>query len=128
MSTLSEFTIIVVDDNEFNRLICKQMIQAVGYTCTVVDSGEEAVSLVEEKDCRIVFMDIEMPGMDGVEATEKIRSLEGVGSKVRIIALTAHNTKESRERFLAAGMNDVLVKPVEVAKFKAHIEEYLPCP
>ncbi len=102
--------ILVAEDNELNRELAREYLAAFGYGCAFAVDGVEAVDQASTKDYDLVFMDVEMPRMDGLDATRRIR--EHLGSQVRIVAMTAHATPTYRERCLESGMDDVITKPV----------------
>jgi CheY-like chemotaxis protein len=90
------------------------------------DSGFKSIELVKENDYDIVFMDHMMPGMDGLQATAKIRELGGKHAEQTIIALTANATRGVQEMFLAGGMNDYLSKPIELDRMSAMLKKWVP--
>ncbi len=101
--------ILMVDDHPSNQMIMKTMMEFSGIKIEIVDNGKKAIEAVKNNHYDIIFMDISMPGMDGTEATKRIRAL---GKKeIVIIALTAHAILGDRERFLNSGMNDYISKP-----------------
>jgi CheY-like chemotaxis protein/HPt (histidine-containing phosphotransfer) domain-containing protein len=89
------------------------LLKKVGYRVDVAENGHQAVDAVRRADYDVVLMDIQMPELDGIQATQQIRTLPGPKGQIPIIALTAHALAGSRERYLAAGMDDYLSKPVE---------------
>lgn len=101
--------ILLVEDNKINRTIVKEMLQSDGIQVSEAHNGLEAVKAVEVTDFDAILMDVSMPVMNGVDATEHIRAS---GSKVPILGLTAHALEEEKARFLAAGMNICLSKPI----------------
>jgi CheY-like chemotaxis protein len=106
--------ILVVEDDRVNQLAISRMLEKMGHFPTCVPNGEKALELLRGSTFDCVFMDIQMPVMDGMEATRMIRTapaLAGVAS-IPIIALTAHAMPADREAFLKAGMNDYVAKPV----------------
>jgi PAS domain S-box-containing protein len=120
--------ILVVEDNVINQMVAQSMLEQYGIQSDVAANGEEAVRALENFPYDLVFMDCQMPVMDGFEATLSIRSAE---SKVRnkaipIIAMTANTMQGDREKCLAAGMNDFISKPVETLKFQQSLELWLP--
>lgn len=108
--------ILVVDDNEINRLVAHEILQAEGFQVTLAENGREAVDKVSVSDVDLILMDCEMPEMDGFEATRKIRQMASVDHPklhdLPIVALTAQAIKGDQERCLAAGMDDYVMKPV----------------
>ena len=115
--------ILVAEDNAVNRLLVTALLRKRGHTILTVVNGREAVAAVTEDVFDIVLMDVQMPEMDGLEATAAIRRLEAVtGAHVPIIALTAHAMKGDREICLAAGMDEYLSKPINPTQLFALIE------
>ena len=105
--------ILVAEDTLFNQKFIRRLLDRWGHRATIVENGQAAVSAISRNHFDIVLMDVQMPGMDGFEATEKIRELESATKKhVPIIAMTAHAMKGDRERCLAAGMDDYVPKPI----------------
>ena len=115
--------ILLAEDEEVNRLGTSRLLQHRGYHVEAVANGAQAVSRLREEDFDLVLMDVQMPVMDGVEATRAIRGGEA-GEKTRevfVIALTAYAMVEDRDRFLAEGMDDYIAKPVDLEKLEAVI-------
>lgn len=107
-------TVLVVDDNRFNQIVTSKTLERMGHTVLIGGNGLEAVQMFESSDPDVILMDIQMPEMNGMEATAKIRELEyGTDRHIPIIALTAHAMQGDRERFLDAGMDNYLTKPLE---------------
>ena len=104
--------VLVVDDVASNRLLFDAMLSRHGHSVLLAEDGAEAVNLVAREQLDVVLMDVQMPVMDGVEATQRIRRMPGPMAGVPILALTANVMHSERERFLAAGMNQCLTKPV----------------
>lgn len=106
--------ILVVEDQETNQIVLKKLLERAGATVTVAADGHQALEAVFGASFDLVLMDCQMPGMDGLEATARIRATErGTGRHLPILAMTAHATAENRERCLAAGMDDYLTKPIQ---------------
>ncbi|HET8859002.1 PAS domain S-box protein [Marivirga sp.] len=102
--------ILIVDDNTINRQVASQILMKSGFKTDLAFSGAAAIEKVKETDYDLIFMDIQMPVMDGVTATQEIKKLS---KKVPpIIAMTAYSMKEDRQRFLDLGMDDYLAKPI----------------
>lgn len=104
--------ILVAEDNETNQIILSKMLERWDCTVHFAQNGFEAVDAVKNNDFDMVFMDISMPKMDGLEATQKIRELASERSNVKIIALTAYAQEEDKARVLESGMDGFLSKPV----------------
>ena len=105
--------ILLAEDNPANQMVIKTILEFANQKVDIVANGLEALVAVSTRPYDLVFMDISMPEMDGMESTQLIRQLSGQKSKIPIIALTAHALSGDRERFLAAGMNDYLTKPIQ---------------
>ena len=115
--------ILVVEDNERNmRLFC-DVLQASGYRTLEATTGESAIELALDQVPDLVLMDIQLPDIDGVEALTRLRADER-GAFLRVLALTAQAMEGDRERFLAAGFDGYLSKPVDIPNFVATVKEY----
>ena len=114
-SGIKQQRILVVEDENINALVVTSMLKKLGHLPTLVNNGQQALEILHKQTFDCVLMDIQMPQMDGIETAREIRKNSGLNSStVPIIALTAHAMKGDRERFLDAGMNDYLTKPVEM--------------
>ena len=109
---IDPMNILLVEDNEINRLVAREMLRAQGHAVVEAANGEVGVSLAEGESFDLILMDISMPVMDGRTATRAIRSGTGASSQAPIVALTANAVAEEQEAFLTDGMNDVLTKPL----------------
>jgi CheY-like chemotaxis protein len=105
--------ILVAEDGEINRLVVTAMLSKAGYKVEVAENGLEAVNAASACDYDLVLMDVQMPEMDGYQATAAIRGLEGSRSQVPILGFTANALREDLDACLTAGMNDFVSKPVE---------------
>lgn len=115
--------ILLVEDNEMNRKIVISILKCHDMTCDVAENGREALKAVSEKDYDVVFMDCQMPVMDGYECTSKIRLLEGDKKHTTIIAMTANAMKGDSQKCIAAGMDDYISKPINFDTMFKMIEE-----
>ncbi len=104
--------ILLVEDNPINQLFATKVLERLGVSVDVGDNGLQALDMVQKQSYDIVFMDCQMPVLDGYEATRRIRQLGGDFEQMPIVALTAHALEGDREKCLAAGMDDYLTKPV----------------
>ena len=105
-------SILVAEDNLTNQLVIRAMIERLGHRAHVVGAGEAAVAAVRDLPFDVVLMDVMMPGMDGIEATRMIRAMPPPLGKLPVFGLTAHIAPEDHAIFRAAGMDDILTKPV----------------
>lgn len=105
-------TVLLVEDIAASHLVTSTILRREGHRVDVAESGPEAIRLAAQRPYDMVFMDLMMPGMNGYEATRRIRALPGPASTVPIVALTANTAAEDRDRCRAAGMTDMLGKPV----------------
>lgn len=122
---LSHLRILVAEDNKANQLVIVNMFKNVGVNIDVAENGKEALEAVTRYDYDLVFMDISMPVMDGMEACKAIRELDSETANVPIIALTAHALTGDREQFIASGMDDYLSKPVRLSQLVEKIHLFL---
>ena len=105
--------VLVVEDNPINQQVAREIIEQIGIKVELVGNGQEAVDIIMRGErFDVVFMDLQMPVMDGLEATRQIRKIPGMETSP-IVAMTAHAMKEERERCLANGMNDHVSKPID---------------
>jgi two-component system sensor histidine kinase/response regulator len=120
--------VLVAEDNEVNQLVAVRMLERRGFRVDIAGNGAEAVRAAAERDYDLIFMDCQMPELDGYAATRAIRGHEGETLRVPIVAMTAHSMRGDRERCLAAGMDDFLSKPLDVTAFEAALERWLGAP
>lgn len=105
-------SVLIAEDNPTNAMVVKGMVASAGHDVEIVSDGQDAIAHVSKGNYDIVLMDISMPFMDGLEATQHIRALPGPVRHIPIVALTAHAQPEHQKEFLEAGMNGILTKPV----------------
>ena len=113
MAVRYPLSILLVDDNAMNRKLGVKVLTRLGYAPDVVEDGYEAISACGQTPYDIVLMDIEMPGLNGMDAAKRIRA-ELTDSSPRIVALTANAMTGDRERFIVGGMDDYLSKPLRL--------------
>jgi signal transduction histidine kinase/CheY-like chemotaxis protein len=121
--------ILIVDDISSNLRVAKELVSHYGATVETCSSGEAAIELVRNNNYDLVFMDHMMPGMDGLEATSRIRDLEKnevYYTKLPIIALTANALSGQREMFLEKGMDDFLPKPIDMQQLEYILRKWIP--
>jgi len=112
LSSIAGAVILLVEDNELNQEVASELLRLAGFVVDVAENGAVAVAMVQERTYDLVFMDMQMPVMDGLDATRAIRLLP-VGEDLPIVAMTANAMAGDRERCLLAGMNDHLAKPID---------------
>jgi len=123
---LRKLRILLAEDNAINQTVVVKLLEKMGHRPTVARDGREALAALETAGYDLVFMDVQMPGIDGLTATCKIRDREkGTGSHIPIIAMTAHAMKGDRERCLQAGMDGYLTKPVSSVQIAEAIAQVL---
>jgi len=119
--------VLLAEDNQVNQLVATRILEKLGHQVTVVSSGREALLAVQSGKFDLVAMDVQMPEMDGLEATAAIRRWErDAGTHIPIIAMTAHAIKGDRERCLEAGMDGYTSKPIRIKDLEQVISELAP--
>ncbi|MCX6067349.1 MAG: response regulator, partial [Chloroflexi bacterium] len=109
--------VLLVEDNEINQIVALDLLQGMGLQVTLANNGEQALDLVKKEHFDVVLMDIQMPGMDGYQATAQIRlTPQANAAQLPIIAMTANAMESDRQKALEAGMNDYVSKPVDVTQ------------
>jgi signal transduction histidine kinase/CheY-like chemotaxis protein/ligand-binding sensor domain-containing protein len=118
-------TILIADDNAVNRKVAQRMVERLGFAVETAENGALALEKVAGKVYRAILMDMQMPEMDGLEATRRIRELTVGSATVPIIALTANAFEEERQRCIEAGMDDYLSKPLSAAALEAVLSKHV---
>jgi PAS domain S-box-containing protein len=120
--------VLLVEDNPANRRLANKLLKRLGHHVFEAEDGLQAVQLVERQRFDVVLMDLQMPLLDGLEATRQIRAWESEKARPRmpIVAMTAHAFEEDRQRCLAAGMDGFLPKPLDLARFDQTMRELVP--
>jgi signal transduction histidine kinase/CheY-like chemotaxis protein len=119
--------ILLVEDNPVNQKVAMKVLEKCGHRVKVAGNGREAVDLTSRHAFDLILMDIQMPDMDGYEATDDIRTRErNTGGHVPIVAMTAHAMQGDRERCLSAGMDDYIAKPIHLKDLLEMVERYVP--
>jgi CheY-like chemotaxis protein len=114
--------VLLAEDNKVNQMLALTLLKKRGYDVAVADNGRQAVDLVQRSEFDVVLMDVQMPELDGFEATAVLRAAEAETAKrLPIIAVTAHAMEGDRQRCLAAGMDDYISKPIDPDKLEAAI-------
>ena len=117
--------LLLVDDNEINRIVALETLAELGLSASVAISGREAVEAVARGEYSLVLMDCQMPDLDGYEATRQIRKSELAGSHLPILAFTAHALADELDKARAAGMDDVVTKPLDVGELRRTLRRFL---
>jgi PAS domain S-box-containing protein len=124
--TGAQLRILVVDDIPVNLVVVEKMLDSIGYQVEAASNGFEAVEAVKARHYDLIFMDIQMPEMDGYEATRQIRALGPVASSIPIVAITANTQDGDREACIEAGMNDYIAKPFVKKQLARLLDLYFP--
>lgn len=117
--------ILLAEDNPINQKLAVILLQKAGYVVDTADNGRQAIEQLKQAPYNAVLMDVQMPELDGFEATQQIRKSEKEGQHIPIIAMTAHALKGDRERCLAAGMDDYVSKPLEPQFLLSVLERWI---
>jgi len=120
-----EHTVLYIEDNIHNRIIVRRILESKGYTVIEATDGISGLAMVEELKPALVLLDIGLPRMDGMQVASRLKANAELAN-IPIIALTASAMRGDRERFLAAGCNDYLSKPVRALELLEKIQLYLP--
>ena len=125
--TRGRLNILVVEDNLINQKVALRLLEKRGHTVVVAETGNRALELVDQRPFDLILMDVQMPEMDGLQATAAIRQRElSRGKRIPIIAMTAHAMVGDKERCLQAGMDGYISKPLQINELFAAIEKVLP--
>ncbi len=124
---MSERTILVVEDNDMNMQLVEFLLEEGGYSIVKASSGEEALAITQNGSNGtpdLILMDIHLPGMDGLSVVRAMKA-DARTSRIPILALTAHAMRGDKDRFLEAGCDGYISKPIDVKTFLSSIERYL---
>jgi CheY-like chemotaxis protein len=119
MDGVGSSMVLVADDNEVAQRLCRRVLEKAGYGVLVAADGLQAVDLALAQNPNVILMDVAMPGMDGLEAMRRIKAER---PEMRIVIASAHSMASDRERFLAAGADDVLSKPFRLGDLVAVVQ------
>ena len=113
--------VLVVEDNPLNMELVIEILLGRGFTVHEAYDGEEAIKKAESDDYDLILMDIELPGLDGVEVTKILKTRN---EKIPVVALTSYAMKGDRDRFMNAGFDEYLSKPLDISDFLNRLEKY----
>jgi CheY-like chemotaxis protein len=116
--------ILLAEDNSVNQLVASRMLQRMGHEVTLVENGMQVLQALSASRFDLILMDVQMPDLDGIEATRRIRMNEAAASeaRVRIVAVTAHALDGDRDKCLEAGMDGYIAKPIHMRDLIAEID------
>jgi CheY-like chemotaxis protein len=119
-------SILLAEDNLVNQKVALRVLKHLGYEADVVGNGQEVIKAIANKSYDLILMDIQMPEMDGIEATQYIRNqeLESQMSPIAIVAITANATHDDQYVCRKAGMNDYISKPIQIDKLRSVLQQY----
>ena len=116
LSELEDALVLMAEDNKMNQLLARRILEEAGVDLKIVENGRMAVEAVEKRDFDLILMDVQMPEMDGLDATRAIRALDPPANEIPILALTAHAVASEIQKCFESGMNDYVVKPYKPAE------------
>ncbi len=122
ITSVNGLKIVLAEDNFINQKVTSQLLEKLGCNVTIVENGVELLAMAQQGNIDIVFMDMRMPEMDGVEATRRLRSQDP--HRPYIIAVTANALDKDREACLSAGMQDFLPKPIDLEILRGALDRY----
>ena len=120
---MSRSPILVVEDNDKNMKLVRDVLRATGYDTLEATTGEDAVELARARDVALVLMDVQLPGMNGVEALARLRG-DARTASIPVLALTAQAMQGDEQRFMNAGFDGYLSKPVDIAELLAIVKKH----
>ena len=123
LSVRCPIRILVAEDNPVNQRLVALMLKRLGYSSSLVSNGLEVLEFLKTNSCDLIFLDVQMPEMDGIEVARKICEISGGAVRPRMVALTANSLEGDRERCLAAGMDAYLSKPVRNSQLVTVLED-----
>ncbi|MDD3473905.1 MAG: response regulator, partial [Syntrophaceae bacterium] len=124
--TLDGAKILLAEDNVVNAMLARKILEKAGHSVCWAQNGKIALEMLAQDHFDVVFMDVSMPEMDGLESTRRIRDMENeFGGHVPIIAMTAHALKDDKEKCLKAGMDGYVSKPINIAELFKVLNSFL---
>jgi signal transduction histidine kinase/DNA-binding NarL/FixJ family response regulator/HPt (histidine-containing phosphotransfer) domain-containing protein len=124
LGVLPKLNVLLVEDNKVNQEVAAGFLRHLGQSITVANDGVEAINIVRDSDFQLVFMDMQMPNMDGIEATRHIRCLSGARGRVPVVGVTANASEDDRRLCKEAGMNGFQSKPISLAQLRNAISQW----
>ena len=124
MAELKSLRILVVEDNRVNQKVAHMMLNRLGFTADIAEDGYRALEMLETTPYDLLFMDIHMPGIDGLEVTRRIRNMTTLSKQPVIVAMTAAAMKGDRERAIDSGMDDYISKPFDMSAFQQLLSQF----
>ena len=124
LEKISGARVLLAEDNEINQQVAKELLEGAGLAVSIANNGREAVAMAQEQPFDVILMDIQMPEMDGFEATAQLRALEQF-QKLPILAMTAHAMADDRQKSLDQGMNDHVTKPIDPPELFAALVRWI---
>ena len=126
-SDIKSLRILLVEDNRINQMVASRLLERMGHTVTIADNGLIAVEWIAQNKADLIFMDLQMPIMDGLTAAKEIRKWEVQENRqpIPIIAATANTSEEDKNNAFGAGMDDFLSKPLRGETLRAAIERQI---
>ena len=118
--------ILVAEDNRIGQKVIKKILNSLGYSIDIAPNGQEVLNKLEQEQYDLIFMDMQMPKMDGLEATRQIRQHNSFSNSLKIVAMTANAMEEDKQSCLDAGMDDFISKPVDIEEIIEVICKYSP--
>ncbi|MDX2256812.1 MAG: response regulator [Pseudanabaenaceae cyanobacterium bins.39] len=120
------FNILLAEDNMVNQKVAMRVLTHLGYKADIANNGHEVIKAMSQKSYDLILMDVQMPGMDGIQATKQIRLQEQESHipKVIIIAMTANATENDQDTCLQSGMTDYISKPIQIDRLKELLKYY----
>ncbi len=126
LAAMQPLRLLVAEDNAVNRMVAEHLLRELGHAVEFAEDGAQAVTMARDGDYDAILMDIQMPGTDGIQATREIRALEGPRGQVKIVAVTANAMAGDREKYLAAGMNGYVSKPIDAHALATALDDAVP--
>ena len=120
--------VLVAEDNVVNQAVIRAMLTSLDATITIVENGAQAVEALHQNLFDIIFLDCQMPVMNGYEAAARMRQEQTQGKRIPIVALTANALADDRQQCLDAGMDDYIAKPVSMIKLRAVLSQWTSVP